>query len=197
MIRKVLVFTGILILAPVIAALYGVVHDQITYSISNEYYTKFKFIQFRMMEMGMGENIGTEERPEIILKNPRLGAAYVGAMATWWVGVIIGAILAMVGLLHKNHRNMWKTTLQALVLTMVIALVTGLIGLGVGSTYEASPGWFIPDYLEHPQRFIMVGSMHNFSYLGGGVGLLAGMFFSLKRRASLKRDSMISPPEAG
>ena len=117
-------------------------------------------------------------------------------MATWWVGVIIGGILAMVGLLHKNHRNMWKTTLQALVLTMVVALVTCLIGLAIGCTYEASPGWFISDYLEYPQRFIMVGSMHNFSYLSGGVGLLAGMFFSLKRRATSKRDSVISSPQA-
>ncbi|MFT6321394.1 MAG: hypothetical protein ACJAT4_002324 [Granulosicoccus sp.] len=42
--NKFLAFLLILILAPVLAGIYGIIYDQITYTISPEYYIKFKFI---------------------------------------------------------------------------------------------------------------------------------------------------------
>jgi hypothetical protein len=36
-------FTGLITL---LTGLYGIVHDQLTYSISSEYFTKFKYEQF-------------------------------------------------------------------------------------------------------------------------------------------------------
>ncbi|MGB3468316.1 MAG: hypothetical protein WBA74_23725, partial [Cyclobacteriaceae bacterium] len=44
--QKILVFIAIVLISPVIAAVYGIIHDQITYTLSSEYYTNFKFIQF-------------------------------------------------------------------------------------------------------------------------------------------------------
>jgi hypothetical protein len=69
--KKFVAFPLILIIAPLVAGLYGIFHDQLTYTISPEYYTKFKFIQF-----GLIEDAG------VYVLNPRWCAGYVGFMAT-------------------------------------------------------------------------------------------------------------------
>lgn len=173
----------ILIIAPILGGIYGILHDQITYSISNEYYTKFKFIQFGLENWGLGQNIGTENNAEIILKSPRFGASIVGTLATWWVGMIIGIILGLVGLIHKNGKNMFRTTMKAFLLTTGIALLTGIIGLGYGKLFltEHRPNWNLPENLIDFDNFIMVGTMHNFSYLGGLIGLIIGIIYSVKQ----------------
>jgi hypothetical protein len=44
--RKFGVFAATIFFTIIIAGLYGIIHDQITYSISPEYFTKFKYRQF-------------------------------------------------------------------------------------------------------------------------------------------------------
>lgn len=44
--NKLKVFLLIIILPTIIAGFYGILHDQLTYTISSEYFTKFKFYQF-------------------------------------------------------------------------------------------------------------------------------------------------------
>ena len=58
-----------------IAGLYGIVHDQITYSISHEYFTKLKFKQFWYADFGLGD---------------RFYVGTIGFLATWWVGFFVG-----------------------------------------------------------------------------------------------------------
>ncbi len=174
----------ILIIAPILGGVYGILHDQITYSISEEYYSKFKFIQFGLENWGLGQNIGTTEKPEIKLDNPRFGASIVGTLATWWVGMIIGVILGFVGLIHKNGKMMFKTTIKAFLITTGIALLTGILGLVYGKLFltENRPNWYLPKNLIDFDSFIMVGSMHNFSYLGGLIGLIIGIIYSVRQK---------------
>ncbi len=182
--NKFLALILILIIAPILGGIYGIIHDQITYSISNEYYTKFKFIQFGLENWGLGQNVGTDRNPEIILENQRLGAGIVGFLATWWVGLIIGIILGIVGLIHKNGKKMFQTTMKAFLLTTGIALFTGIIGLLYGKVFLTTnrPNWYLPDNLIDYDRFIMVGSMHNFSYLGGLIGLIIVIIYSIRQK---------------
>ena len=126
--NKIAALILICVLTPIIGAIYGVIHDQITYSISEEYYTKFKFIQFGLEDWGLGHNVGTLTSPEIILEQPRFGAAIIGALATWWVGLIIGVFLGIIGLFHRNGKEMFKVTTKAIAFTIGIALCTGLAG---------------------------------------------------------------------
>lgn len=186
--NKVIALILILIIAPILGGAYGIVHDQITYSISEEYYTKFKFIQFGLQNWGMGQNVGTEKSPEIILQNPRFGAAIIGTLATWWVGLIIGIFLGLIGLIHRNGKEMLKATSKSIVLTTGIALLTGLIGLLYGKLFLVGnpPNWYLPDNLIERGTFIMVGSMHNFSYLGGLIGLIFGIIFSIRQKRKYK-----------
>ena len=164
------------------------VHDQITYTISNEYYTKFKFIQFGLENWGMGENVGTPEIPEIKLWNPRLGTSIVGFLATWWVGTIIGIVLGLIGLIHKNGKEMFQITMKASFITIGIALIVGIIGLIYGKLALANnpPNWFLPDNLINRTNFIMVGAMHNFSYLGGLIGMIISVIYSIRKKKKNK-----------
>lgn len=170
--RKIVVLIGIVILTPLVAGLYGVLHDQFTYSISPEYFTRFKFYQFGLVEeYGNGAS----------MPNPRLAVAMVGFMATWWTGIVIGLGLGLTALFQTDANAMLRTTAKAVAVVVAVAMFTGLIGLAYGKFYLATKGvnWWLPDNLIDREAFITVGSMHNFSYLGGGIGLLAGMAYQL------------------
>jgi hypothetical protein len=172
--KKFLTLILIIAIAPIIGGLYGILHDQLTYTISPEYYTKFKFYQFGLMDMGN----------EAIFPNPRIEVSAVGFMATWWMGLPIGLILGLVGLIHKDHRQMFKVTMKAILITVIVAFATGLIGLAYGKFYLADKGvdWWLPENLIDTENFISVGSMHNFSYLGGLFVLIAGIIYSIKQK---------------
>jgi len=182
--NKLIALILILIITPILGGIYGIVHDQITYTISNEYYTKFKFIQFGLQDWGMGENVGTPKTPEVQLWNPRLGASIVGFLATWWVGMIIGIVLGLIGLIHKNGKEMFQITMKASLMTIGIALIAGIIGLIYGKLVLTNdpPNWFLPENLINRTNFIMVGSMHNFSYLGGFVGMMISVIYSIRKK---------------
>jgi len=170
--------TGILLLilicTPLIAGLYGMLHDQFTYTISEEYYTRFKFIQF---------GFWAEPLPAH-LENPRLAVCVVGFLATWWTGLFIGPVIAFTGLLQKDPKIMLQTNFRAILLTIIITVATGLIGLLFGWLYLADTGvnWYLPEGLIDTRHFIMVGSMHNFSYLGGLIGVIAAVVYQLRVR---------------
>ncbi len=137
--KKLLSFILVLILAPIIAGIYGIINDQITYTISPEYYTKFKFVQFNLMERSLGKNIGTINSPEIKLENPRIGVSIVGFLATWWVGFIIALVLGALGLFHKNYKlilkdpifykSLYQTFLYTIIvvpISLVLSVITAL-----------------------------------------------------------------------
>jgi hypothetical protein len=176
--KKILVFLLIIVLAPLIGGIYGILHDQFTYTISPEYYTKFKFYQFGLAYTGN----------EAIFPNPRVQVCIVGFRATWWMGLPIGIILGITGLFHKGHKQMLKVTLQSIMITIVVACITGLIGLLYGNYHLAETGvnWWLPDNLIDKRNFIAVGSMHNFSYEGGVIGLLAGITYSIWKKRKLE-----------
>ena len=161
-------------IAPVIGGLYGILHDQLTYTISPEYYTKFKFFQFGLADMG----------DEAHFPNPRVQVSAVGFLATWWVGLIIGLILGLVGLIHKNAKQMFRVSLKAILITLIVAFLSGLAGLALGELYLADAGvnWWIPENVIDTKNYISVGSMHNFSYLGGLLGLIAGIIYSVSQK---------------
>jgi hypothetical protein len=192
MLKKILTLNQIIVLSAVIGGLYGILHDQLTYTISPEYYTKFKFYQFELTEAGS----------EAIIPNPRTNVSIVGFLATWWMGLFIGIMLGMLGFIHTDSKQMFKVTMKAMLVTMGVALATGFIGLAYGKLYLAKTGvdWLFPKKLVDKENFIAVGSMHNFSYLGGVAGLLAGSIYSIRQRgkkqspAKTANKKKVTPP---
>lgn len=160
-----------------VASLYGIVHDQLTYSISPEYYTKFKFYQF-----------GIVNDPNSFIANPRQLAILVGIMATWWIGMIIGLVIGLICLAVAPSQIIIKTALKAILLIILITFLTGLLGLAYGYIVmkdlpkENFENWYLPKNIGNLSSFIMVGSMHNFSYAGGLIGLIAAIVYIVKNK---------------
>src|SRR5580658_3836306 len=111
--RKVATFLLIVLVAIVIACLYGVGHDQVTYTISPEYYTKFKFIQFNL-----ADSIAAQH-----MTQPRSAVVMVGVEATWWLGFYVGVIIAGFALLFRNRDRMFAVAMQSLGIILLLAII--------------------------------------------------------------------------
>lgn len=170
--KKIGVYLLLLFFAAVVASFYGAVHDQISYTFSAEYFTKFKFEQFGM---------------PWARNTPRAGAALVGALATWWMGVLIFMVLGLFGFFFRTPRLMAVNLAKSFVVVILVALVTGLVGLAYGyyrvndETIAHYMHWVWPE-VDDPVQFVRVGFMHNASYLGGVLGLITGIAFLLIAR---------------
>ena len=172
-------FLLIIGVAIVVAAIYGVGHDQVTYSISPEYYTKYKFIQFNLADSGAAQH----------MTQPRSAVVMVGVKATWWMGLIIGAVLGLVALIFRNADRMFQSAMQAVGLALFVAILSGAIGWLYGHQTLAKRGvhWWIPPNVVNRAAFITAGTIHNASYLGGAIGLLAGIIFLVIKNARLRK----------
>ena len=150
-----------------------------TYTISPEYYTKFKFIQFNLADSGAAQH----------MTQPRSAVVMVGVKATWWMGMYIGIVIGLFALVFRNTDRMFASSMQALGIVLSIAILTGVIGGFYGHNVLAKKGvdWWLPNNLVHRTDFITVGSIHNFSYLGGIIGLVAAIVFLLVKYYRIKR----------
>ncbi|MFD0861482.1 hypothetical protein ACFQ1M_04635 [Sungkyunkwania multivorans] len=163
---------GLLILIGIISiilgSIYGMLHNQISYSISPEYFTKFKFDQ-------IGEWLHQVE-------NERIAISFVGFVSTWWFGLIIGVILGIVAMFQPNSKAMWKSAIGAVLRTLGIAIGIGIMGILVGTFLisNLNANWNLPAELTDRKGFLIAGTMHNFSYVGGMIGLIYGIIYQLK-----------------
>jgi len=176
--RKFGVLGSTIFISAILAGLYGIIHDQVTYSISTEYFTKFKYEQFGFEPARFGGH--------------RQTVAVIGFLATWWTGIIIGIGLGLTGLLFNNHKTMRKAITKAIGLTFCVAVLTGFIGFLYAKLHLIKTGvnWWLPDNLIDKDSFIVVGSIHNFSYLGGLFGLIIGIIY-LIRQNKIQRAKQI------
>lgn len=172
--RKFGVFTSFIFIVILIAGIYGIVHDQITYSISPEYFTKFKYRQFGFEPEWFGGH--------------RQTVAAIGFLATWWMGMFIGITLGLLSLSFPDHKTMAAILSKSIGIVFVVTVLTAIIGFMYGRFYLTKTGvdWWLPDDLIDRSAFITVGSIHNFSYLGGVIGLLAGIGYMLFRKLRTK-----------
>lgn len=155
----------------VIAGGYGIVHDQITYSISHSYFTEFKFHQFA----------SNDPRPLLgsHFPNPdRIFVAVIGFLATWWVGLFAGWFLARASIRpnggHPNIRQI-ASHFSVIIGTAVLFGVTGYLW-GIWRPKFSS---------EFSTDFMLVGQIHNFGYLGALVGLVAALIVVRRARSAV------------
>jgi hypothetical protein len=159
------------------AGIYGFLHDQISYTISPEYFTHFKFYQFNISDS---------------LHN-RIGAGIVGIKATWWMGIVIGIIIIPIGLIIPNWKNYLIVMLQTFVCICITALLIGIIAMIYGLIkfdLNNIPTFLynnIPNGVEDKINFCVVGNMHNFSYIGGLAGIIVGIIFIIIKKIKIKK----------
>src|SRR6266404_8803101 len=112
--KKLLIYVLLVVLAVAVAGFYGIIHNQISYTVSPEYFTKFKFRQFGFVDMQLPE---------------RVRASMVGFLASWWMGIPIGLLVGAAGFIHKEYRQMFKVYVWSFGLVVAFTLLFFLSGL--------------------------------------------------------------------
>jgi len=110
--------------------------------------------------------------------------------STWWFGLIIGLILGIVAMFQPNSKIMWKSGIVAVLRNLGITIGIGIIGILIGKLIVANSNltWDFPANLIDKKNFITVGTMHEFSYAGGIIGLIYGILYQLKlKKASAQQ----------
>ncbi|MFN3403004.1 MAG: hypothetical protein ACK40G_02840 [Cytophagaceae bacterium] len=180
-ITKFMVFVLLLLLAPVIAGTYGALHDQFTFTISPEFFTKYRFINV------FGDQSSKWQEPGY----QRLGAAIVGWKYSWKLGLLAGVVLSFTGLIHSNAGRMLSNTLQSYFIALIVSFLVGVIGLATGIFTSLDANMVnIPEGVENVSAFKAVETMHNFSYMGGIIGMLSGIWLQIHKRK--KQEHLLS-----
>lgn len=172
--RKFGIFAQTIFFSVLIGGFFGILHDQLTFTLSPEYFTKFKFTQFSIDPSHFGGD--------------RQTVGVIGFFSTWWVGLFIGISLALCGLLFYDYKEMKKSIIQSIKLILIITVVFSAAGFLYGKYHLTKTGvnWWIPDNVTKKEDFITVGSIHNFSYIGGAAGLFVSIIFMLIKRSKQK-----------
>lgn len=151
-----------------IAGMYGVLHDQITFTISSEYFTHFKFYQFQYADFGLPERVLTAE---------------IGFLATWWVGFFGVWFLARRLMPGQSRQRAFKQIVFGFVVMGLAAILSGVLGYAYGLACGPHADYSRWDLMlsrlqiEQPWAFIRVAYIHNASYLGGLAGFFGALFF--------------------
>jgi hypothetical protein len=182
LIRRLLVILSLTLLGSLVAGLYGICHDQITYSIAPEYFSKFKFRQFAFANMGLPA---------------RLFVSQVGFLATWWVGFLSGLILSTLACLLLPLQTAIQRAAIAFGIVLLGAVSGGLIGEVLGYIRRSDhnfQNWreyaIVLDIKDLP-AFVNVGYIHNASYIGGVIGLAAGVLYLIGLRIDVQRGKVV------
>ena len=158
-----------------LAGVYGALHDQLSFSISPEYFTYIKFRQFEWMGLA---------------SYPRLFAAAIGFMATWWVGFGGGWLLGRIGPSNPSSESN-SDFARAVTVVWAVTEVCGFIGASLGWLRSfAEPGdWKVWQEIIDTQQLrymIMVTYLHWASYVGGALGfVVAAIYYRRLSKSSL------------
>lgn len=158
---------GMAFLGALIAGVYGILHNQITYSIGPEYFTKLKFDQFHYVDFGFGE---------------RVFVSCIGFLATWWVGFVIAWFLSRRLIPQQPRATAYRGILRGFVIVVACGILAGVGGFlygiwrGPESDYSAWLPFLWQLQVTDTWAFVRVAYIHNASYLGGLVGCIIALF---------------------
>jgi len=176
---------GIAFLGAIIAGLYGILHDQITYSISPEYFTKLKFNQFHYANFGFPARIFVSE---------------VGFLATWWVGLFSGWFLARIAVPRWSATVAFRRCLAGFSIIFILAFVAAATGYLLGICHSGDYSYWDDTCLDlgvtDIPAFVRVAYIHNSSYIGGLIGLIVAIIFLLCHK-SAGQDAQPSLSQTG
>lgn len=180
---------GYAVLGALLSGFYGVLHDQITYSISPEYFTRLKFSQFHYADFGLP---------------PRILVAEIGFLATWWVGFISGWLLARIAVPAFPPGIALRHLSRGFLIILTSAFAAASTGYVLGRLRCVNPDFSdwqpfaaARGIMDLPS-FVRVAYIHNAGYLGGLMGLIIAILY-LRRLWRPTGPSILdkSPPTLG
>jgi len=148
-----------------LAALYGALHDQVSYGLGPDYFTCLKFPQFGLLDTALA---------------PPWRAARVGLQAGAVAGLPLGlALLWLARGRPAGDRYLWRGSAAVL----LGALGCVLLGLGLGwLALELGSVLRVPACVQDRRGFLLAAWMHDGSYLGALLGLLVFAWRNRRRR---------------
>jgi hypothetical protein len=182
--RRISLLAGWIALSVLCASLYGVLNDQITVTISPEYFSVFKREQFDLLL----SSIGLENAPT------RIQSVAVGIASTWWVGLFLGLVLSVVGVAGRRPASSTSMYLRAVAGIMGFAfglsVLAGIVGYATAPHINptAAYGPFLVG-IQDVRRAMVVGFWHDAAYLGGLLGTVAAACWLHRLR---RRDAAAS-----
>lgn len=139
------------------AALYGALHNQVSYSVGPSYFTDLKFAQFQI---------------PADLHN-RFGAGVVGVLASWWMGLFIGLPIAFLCVLAPDAAIARKRFTRALVITLGVAALGAALSYGLSLMHSDAD---LRATFVRPPAFIRAGALHDGSYIGAALGFVIALW---------------------
>ena len=109
-------------------------------------------------------------------KRGRTGAAYVGLLNSWWLGLVFGPPVAGFALIVPGRRAYLKHSAIGLGLVAAVALLIGVTALLVTPlvvSESALHGYWFPPGVTDRIAYAGAGAMRDFAFLGGWVGVFA------------------------
>ena len=159
------------------ASLYGIVHDELTYTLSPEYFTRLKFQQFAWADIGWPR---------------RVFVGQIGLLASWWVGLIGGWLVARAGAAQLpyairldrcrpcvcdcGHRHANRRIAR---LDLRRTGRKELQPFGVAHRRESFGVHDLPS-------FVVVAYIHSATYLGAAIGVVLAILYVHRARTNPK-----------
>jgi hypothetical protein len=164
--KRIVIFVFFVLISPLIAGLYGIIIDEFAYTVSEEFFTKFRFLQYNYSGAG------------------RYEVAMMGWKNNWISGFFVGLPLAMVGLLHRDDSKIFPYILKSFFITLAIAAFTSLLGLLAGKYILTKDiaNWNLPENISDPDTFMAIETMNNFSFMGATIGMLLAILWQMYKR---------------
>lgn len=158
--------TAITLLGGLFGGIYGFLHDLLTYSISNEYFTRMKFDQFSHVDIGLP---------------PRLFAAQIGFIAAGAVGLAAGWFVARTSVAYWPAREALRKSMRAFLLMTLISATTAAAAYVIGLKTNIG-GMLWNDLCESLDisdmpAFLQVALIHTAGYAGALTGLLVAIVY--------------------
>ena len=98
--------------------IYGMIYYQISYSISNEYYTKYRFLQYGLVN---------EDGDRII--HLRVFVSLIAFFSTWWFPFISGVVFGFFNLTQSSWKKLFQTSFVVILIAVLMTIISELIGL--------------------------------------------------------------------
>ncbi len=167
--NKLLIIAPWVVLGVVVAGLYGIANNQVTYTLSPEFYREYKFLSF-----------GVQDIPG----SDRLRVAAVGWLASWWVGLVIGVIITLPGIFSFNADIKWLFFLYVAIIFSGCFL--GGLGAYLWSNYGNVP--FVLLSLNKGHLYNHVGFIHVGVYVGAAFGLIVAFIHAMELAVKMHHD---------
>ena len=174
---RILISALLIGVACLIAGIFGMGHNQISFSAAPTYFFDFKFDQFRIP----------------VADHNAWGAAVVGWQASWWMGGFLGVFLVGLGFRILSHKIFASAFLKISVFVVIFSIIVAGAALFSAqkliSSKQQIPGILNTYGSTDPLGFFHAAVMHEASYYASVLGLVIGYFVIF--RPALKHDRKI------